>query len=79
MRGTPRHPEVAGGRSDRPTVVDDLPSEPEALARGQSSVSVGHEDLLGQRVRELDSSTLDREVLTRLSRHTSTNVPGQHT
>ncbi|BAJ74405.1 membrane-bound serine protease [Microbacterium testaceum StLB037] len=78
LRGAPRHPEMGRRRSDRPAVIDDLPGESKALARCQSSVSVGHEDLLGHRVRELDSSTLDREVLTRPSRHTSTNVPGQH-
>lgn len=78
LRGAPRHPEIGRGRSDRPAVIDDLPGESKALARCQSNVSVGHEDLPGHRVRELDSSTLDREVLTRPLRHTSTNVPGQH-
>jgi len=41
-----------------------------------AGAQIGHGDL--RMVIEC-SSTLDREVLTRLSRHTSTNVPEQHT
>jgi hypothetical protein len=69
---------VRRGR-DGPPFIDDFPGEATPLDGRQSSVSVRHEDLLVGRG-ELDSSTLDREVFTRLpTNHTSTNVPGQHT
>ena len=42
----PADSEVVRGSGNRPAVLDDQPPDPKALNRGQSSVSVGHEDLL---------------------------------
>jgi hypothetical protein len=43
-----RHTELFGDMGDRATVGDDAFDEQATTVRGQASVSVGHEDLLGE-------------------------------
>ena len=83
VRGRPAHPVVVGRLRHRPAAIHHKPAELETSFRSQSSVSVGHEDLLVV-WRFLDSSTprqgglhLQRSISA--CHHTSsTNVPGQY-
>jgi len=59
LRGRPRHVEEHRRVGDRPAVVDDQPPDPQTLNRGESSISVRHEDLRVEKW-DLDSSTLHR-------------------
>src|SRR4051812_600068 len=61
LGGRPRHVVPLGGPSDRPATLHDQSGEPQTSSRGECSVSVGHEDLLGEE-RFLDSSTPRPEV-----------------
>jgi hypothetical protein len=46
LRGRPGHPEVLSNLHYWPAVLDDESTDPNTLNRRQSSISVGHEDLL---------------------------------
>ena len=54
MGALTRDPELLGDVSDRPTIVDHARDEQTTTVQIQTSVSVGHEDLLvGEDVRHL--------------------------
>lgn len=74
LRGRPRDMEIDRCVLDGPAVIDDQTHDPQSLAWGQGSVSVGHEGLLVE-VCELSSSTPTQEAFlmpqaTSASRHT---------
>ena len=46
LSGAPRDVEELGRSSDWPSIIDDQARKPQTMARGQRSVSVGHEGLL---------------------------------
>ena len=77
-RGTRRYLEPLGGPADRPTIIDDAPSQREPAPRSELGISVRHEDLRsGERF--FDSSTPHPEVFAMSASHAVTNVCGQYT
>src|SRR5262249_47060647 len=84
LRGRPRDVEPLSSPSNRPALIDNQPRDPQSLDRSQGSVTVGHEDLMGDGtvLRQLHSTPgrLRLPSSFRPCRHTiSTNVPDQYT
>jgi hypothetical protein len=78
--GARRHHEHLRRRRVRPALLDDELGQPQAGARGQLGISVGHEGLRSVK-RYLDSSTSQPEAFVCLNdrpNSTRNNVPGHH-
>jgi hypothetical protein len=72
----PGDPQLLGDVGDRSAVIEDPLYEQPTTIEVQTSISVGHEDLLGWQRRQ--TSPLSREVLLVHKTQTVTNVPAEY-
>jgi hypothetical protein len=73
----PGDSQLLGDVSDRSALVKHPLNQQTTTVRVQTSISVGHEDLLGWQRRQ--TSPLSREVLLVHKTQTVTNVPAEYT